>query len=618
MKRTLISLFVCLLLCGCDAGDSGITNVSSLTPPTDCPADSRGLYVSGSQVEKSTQGSVQVYPLTTEAPSGIRTMGKDLLVFSGNDTTTLTLLTGNNLTVKASLTLEHTLSPRDPSLQISRRGLSYFREDTRQTVLLDEYLQEAERIPAPGAMSGIPLLSGDGNILYYCTDNALWSWDRISGLHKKLKELSYTRQELAGLHLADSVLRCVITDGERRETLFLSTQNGRLLHTLEGEISLQDQSGRFYAVLPGGMIPSLVFGMEGQLLQELCCPDLSAGYRFLPHRHSALSLSQSTDGKVTLDHYDLSSGQKNASLTLEDGRSPLFLEDSTDGYVYLLCFDPEFGCAAIYRWDPSLSAVTDPGQYTGSYYTPQEPDLEGLAQCRAYASALGEKYGIRILVWKDAAAVQPWDYDLEPEHRVPMLREALKKLDQQLSLYPIQLLTDTASHYDSLSICLVRQLTGTPESGSLESAAGVQYVCEGNAYVALALGQQSDRTLYHELFHVMETHLLGNTAAFDRWDELNPSGFRYDNSYETNKTRNAGVYLLSGSRAFVDTYSMSYPREDRARIMEYAMLPGNRDLFQSDVMQRKLQTLCKGIREAYALEDWTKPLLWEQYLEDPL
>lgn len=615
MNRILISLLVCLLLCGCGAGDSGIIHAASLNPPTERPNDLRGLYVSGSTVERDTAGSIKAYPLPQENVYGIHTMGRDVLVFSGEEHTTLTLLTGDTLTVKGSLTLDHRLSFRDPSLQIRKHGLSYYREDIRQTVVLDDSLRETDRITAPNAMTGTPLLSADGNTLYYCTVNAICSWDRTADLHRTLKELSYPQQTLTGLFLADSVIQCVIREETGTQTLFLSTASGKLLHTLEGTVDLLDQSGRFYAAIPGGSVPSLVFGHGDQPPRELICRELTGQFRFLPHRHGAVSISAPSNDRITLEHYDLSSGHRTASLSLDRRSKPICLEDSMDGHVYMLCYDPEFDCKAVYRWEISQTALTDSELYTGPYHTAQDPDSEGLKVCRAYADALSEKYGVRIRIWKDAAAVQPWDYTLEPEHRVSVLKAALRELDRQLALYPEQVLTQTASHFSSLSICLVRQLTGTPESGSLDAAAGIQFSKDGHAYVAIALGAQAERTLYHELFHVMETHLLGNTAAFDRWDELNPTGFRYDNSYETNKTRNAGVYLLSDSRSFVDTYSMSYPREDRARILEYAILPGNEALFQTETMQRKLRTLCEGIREAYALEDWPEPLLWEQYLE---
>jgi hypothetical protein len=176
------------------------------------------------------------------------------------------------------------------------------------------------------------------------------------------------------------------------------------------------------------------------------------------------------------------------------------------------------------------------------------------------------------------------------------------------------MIKDTASHFSSLTVCLLRQVRGSPESGSAEAVPGIQFLEGRDAYIALTLGSTMEASFYHELFHVMDTHLLGNTGALDRWDELNPAGFDYDYSYSANKERNSGVYLQHSSRAFVDTYSMSYPKEDKARIMEYAMLPGNRELFQIPTLQRKLKTLCAGIRDAYNLNTDTV-YLWEQYLE---
>jgi len=133
--------------------------------------------------------------------------------------------------------------------------------------------------------------------------------------------------------------------------------------------------------------------------------------------------------------------------------------------------------------------------------------------------------------------------------------------------------------------------------------------------VVIAVGKYSEQALYHELYHVMETHILTESTALDQWNSLNPPGFTYDNGYHSD--RDSGIYLQGDSRAFVDTYSMSFPKEDRARILEYAMLPDNRDLFSSEIMQEKLTAICRGIREAYRLKEYEKPLLWEQYLQQP-
>ena len=63
---------------------------------------------------------------------------------------------------------------------------------------------------------------------------------------------------------------------------------------------------------------------------------------------------------------------------------------------------------------------------------------------------------------------------------------------------------------------------------------------------------------------------------------------------------------------------MSFPKEDRARIMEYAMMAGNESCFETDAMQQKLRQLCIGIREAFGLEESAETFRWEQYLNEPL
>ena len=227
---------------------------------------------------------------------------------------------------------------------------------------------------------------------------------------------------------------------------------------------------------------------------------------------------------------------------------------------------------------------------------------------------MSEKYGIEILIGPEAAAVQPWDYNLEAETLVSVLQQELNLLDQWLGQYPQEILSATASDFSSLKLCIVRSLTGTAESASLDSANGLHFDNDGDAYIVLAAGEYAEQALYHELFHVMETHILNHSTAFDQWEMLNPAGFSYDCDFEKNEQRDPEIYLTGEDRAFVDTYSMSFPAEDRARIMEYAMLPDGEERFQSRTMQAKLLKVCQGIREAYGLESEDTVFPWEQYL----
>lgn len=605
MKKAPILLLMCMLLCGCDAGDNGITNVTSLSSPTERPADLRGLSASRS--------ALTVFPLNLENAYGIRSTEAGILVFSGKEHTTLTLLAGESPEILASYALDCRISHEDPSVRITEQGITFYLSHRRETLWLDPQLQEVQRISDPATLTGAPLFSPLQNTLYYCADSAILAWDLGSNVHRTLKELSYAHQELTGLFFGGSVAQCRILDGSREANLFLSTENGKLLWEHQGPIAMEDYQGTYYARFPNGSVESLVFGTDSVSPQALICPEKSWECTFLKENGCAVIRSEPTEETVELTVYQLETGTRICSLVLSRQSSPIAITGSKDGAVYLLCPAAD-GQSTLYRWDYSQDAKPDSRLYTQLHYTRQQPDQAGLEDCRAYARTISDRYGIQILVGKEAAATKPWDYDLEPEHLVPVLMNGLNQLDRYLSCFPLSLLEDTVSHFSSLTVCLLRQVRGSPESGYPESVPGIQFLDGTDAYIALTLGSTMEASFYHELFHVMDTHLLGNTGELDRWDELNPAGFAYDYSYSANRERNSGVYLQHNSRAFVDTYSMSYPKEDKARILEYAMLPGNAQLFQIPTLQRKLKTLCRGIRDAYNLPK-EETYLWEQYLE---
>lgn len=607
MKRMLPLLLACLLLLGCGQGISAEETGNAL-PSASAPAAES--FPSVTEIQEESQG-LQTYLLPLANAYSLKAWGKHLLLLSGDSTTTLTLLKPQDLAITASLTLDFYLDADDPGLQLGAEHLSYYDPAAGQTVVLDETLKEISHIRAPEGLVGSPLLSGDRNTLYYCTATAIRSWNLETGIRRMVKALSYESQALTGLHHNDSVVQCTIQNDGQTQSLFVAVDTGRLQKQVDGQVWLTSQDGSFYASFPTGGVQSLVFGESTEGAQLLLSEDPRARGQFLPRLRGAVFVSTLPEGETALTYCDLPSGTQYEPTILGTDRVPLAIT-GLEGSVYLLTYRPDYGRNAVTRWETSVLAPS--GDARISPYA-SEPDTATLAQCQQTARKIGEKYGLQVRVWKDATAVQPWDYDLEPEYQVGVIQRELELLDARLSQYPQAILTATASHFTSLNLCLVRQLTGTAESGSLQRVNGLQFFDDGSAYVVLAVGRYSDHELYHELFHVMETHILSQSAAFDRWEEQNPSGFSYDYSYRTNAQRDSGVYLSKGNRAFIDTYSMSYPSEDRARIMEYAMLPGNASLFQEPILQAKLATLCKGIRDAYGLKKSNETYRWEQYLK---
>lgn len=612
MKKSLIPLFLILLLCGCGPGNRGITSHSNLTPPSENTAPSvRDLYDPRSEQERRTAGAFKTFVLPLEDTYGILSLGEGILVFSGQEHTTLTLLKGDPLVVENQLVLDFFLPRTSPSVQVRESTFSYYDPSSVETIVTTPDLTVISRYPKPEASVGVPLFAEQDAALFYISADGIHKWELESGRHRLLRGTEAS-PELTGIHCGGSILQCRTPDGAVQ---FLSSDTGQLLHSHPGDILFSTEGQYFYGNFLCGSGQSIVFGIPGEPVRALYPRDPEARCFFLPQNHGAVTVSSPAEKELTLDYYDLDTGLRTACAALAETQEPISVAAAPDGDVYLLARDPQYGQPVLYRWYIRQTATRDSMVYTGLHYTARNPDRDGLARCQAYADTLAERYGISIRLWKDAVKVQPWDYDLEPEYRTDVLMDLLQTLDTCLSHYPPEILSQTAGHFTSLNLCLVRSITGTPESGLQDPATGVQFQEGTDAYVAIAAGPFADRAIYHELFHLMEVHIFGNSIALDQWNSLNPAGFNYDYSYISNKTRDSGVYLRHDTRSFVDTYSMSYPKEDRARILEYAMMPGNQDLFQAQTLRRKLQTLCKGIREAYGLKKSPETFLWEQYLE---
>lgn len=619
MKRLIPILLVLLLLCGC-AAEPEPTETQAPTTEYVEPTEPSGSYAPGSEAELATVGALRAYPVAEEYAYAIAASGSDVLVFSGLERTVLTLMTGENLYTVARTTLDIMVHPDNPSFRITEKGITYFDSTDRSIVFLDQDLNEVSRKQTPEAMTGSPILSGNRMKLYYCTADAIRVLDLETGIDRLLKEISYPEQRLEGILLNDTVLYCCISDESGEEALFLSAETGELLHQRDNDLTVSTGEGSYYARIPEGTMQLSLFGRLGEEPQMLNPRDPFADVWYLEAVDAAVT-SAGTTGSLALDYYDLETGLRSAALELDELNIPWSIEASAEtGYVYLLADNTDGSGQTLYRWDTKLSPVEDETVYTGDRYTLENPDANGLALCDDRAYSLSQTYGVEVLVGMDAVANEPWDYELYPEYQVPVLNQMLDQLEQVLETYPKGFFTTLSEKSTQIpvKVCLVRSMSGSPESGSLDTANGIQFWIEDDAYVVLAAGDLFSQTFYHEMFHVIETCVYGHSNAYDDWNKLNPKGFEYDYDYLINLDRAEEDYLQPETRSFIDTYSMSYPKEDRARIMEYAATAGGESYFTSDTMQKKLTALCTGIREAFDLREYPNVLIWEQYLEKPL
>ena len=605
MHRFFPLLLILLLLTGCAAQEPVPLSGDAL------PAESRDQTPPFMEFVEGSRSAVQ--DVLPEDVTGFLPLGDGLLFLRGGEATVLTLVEPASQQTLAEYETGMVLRAENTTLQVLDTGLSYFNAQAGETVVLDKLLQEVRRIPAPEDLTGMPLLSPDGSTLYYCTPAAVRALDLATGISRVLREASYPVQGLSGLLLEGQVLQVSITEADGTwRTLFLSCNTGQLLETCEGNVLPETVGQQYFLRQQDGSRNTLLFGTAGEAPMVLTPWFGVDGSFFLGDQ----VLTAFTDpNSLELHVYSLDSGLRTASFFgLPSDTVLLDAAQGEDGGIWLLC-EQQAGMM-LCRWDPAETKVQDATCYISPRYTRQEPDLDALAACSLYAKELSSRHGIEVLVYTDAVALQPWDYELEYEYDTAALYRELELLDRRLSSYPEGFLQTLAAKFDGIKIGIVRSIRGTPGSGSVEIANGIQFWEGYTACILLAAGHDTELALYHELCHLTDTVVLTESTAYDSWESCNPPAFRYANSPDHDMK--ADDWRQAGWESFLDDYSLSYAKEDRARIMEYAMTAGHAERFQSPYLQAKLRLLCTGIREAFGLEDVPEAFPWEQYLEIPL
>ena len=232
------------------------------------------------------------------------------------------------------------------------------------------------------------------------------------------------------------------------------------------------------------------------------------------------------------------------------------------------------------------------------------------------AAELGKKYGVNILVgeqcdtqFDEFSATLATDYE--------QVNQALGVLDRALAVYPEGFLRQL--RYDTvygINIHLIRDLQADGSGRTGGGYAAFTQIQWENALMVVDIEDSSEQTYYHEISHIIDKYLEWDAGqrsdalySEDGWADLNPGwfgGYTYDYSWEQN---------LSADGAFIDGYATITPTEDRARVMEYAMLEwASYNFQQGTILFRKLDYYARCIRDAFDTTGWTGAPLWEQHL----
>ncbi|MCD8340749.1 MAG: hypothetical protein LUC87_01170 [Clostridiales bacterium] len=279
---------------------------------------------------------------------------------------------------------------------------------------------------------------------------------------------------------------------------------------------------------------------------------------------------------------------------------------------------------AVYA-DPMIADVTE--SWDPAYFQPQECPEE-LADLRAEADALEEQYGLTIYI-SDECRNFLGSYAITALSDHDTVAYALEILEEELAKYPEGFFRQFECQWlEGIELYLAGSIIGIGD-GVLDYAGGLQTTSDSHIVLAVDCCSPEDlRTaLHHEISHAIEVRLLfSDTGGVDEavWNELNPSsqqfGDCYTYSYETFGYEEfyGFVYDLTTSKDvyFIDTYSLTFPTEDRARLFENVMSDSSTvDWAACPNLRAKLNYYAECIRAGFDTTGWEE-VPWEAWLEE--
>lgn len=590
MKKLFFPLLLSLvILTGCanTNGELPDTTESVETIPAGC-------YIPDSAVEQDTNGAVRQYELTHTAYSCIDGMDDRLLLISDSTVSELKVLSGDTGIVAGAAQVDQECLM---SCTAMFNGFAYYNAPESSVVYLDTQLNQVRTISLE-AHTTAPLIAPDGGEIFYCTGTQIRALDTQRNISRLVRESSSKVQRLLGVYFDGKVLACAVGETEDdTDTVYISTENGQTLCTENGISQLYTYENSYLALRQDGFVSQRIYGTRDGEAKLLHTPDAEL--------IGALELNgvvgyTPTENGIALNFYDLASGRKTSCVGIPNiTQVKDLVADRWSGCIWLLASGASCNGDNLLRWDLKTSPIQEDTVYFGTLFSQQQPDEEGLKNCQNRVNDLNKTYGVRIRIWQEAVKT-PNKYRLSVEHQTTAINTVLDTLEPVLAEFPKNFLLKSIS--SRIRICVVRSVDGTFHP--------VQYWDGDDAFVILPVGSDIRSGFLKGLGFVIDSHILGNSAMLDYWNDLNPEGFTYGQA--DNK------YLTKGSASFADTEAMASAVADRCSVFCNAMLPDNGELFQSETMQSKLLLLCQAIRDAWNLENKKDIYPWEQYLSQSI
>lgn len=290
------------------------------------------------------------------------------------------------------------------------------------------------------------------------------------------------------------------------------------------------------------------------------------------------------------------------------------------GYFFTI-IEPITGTDRLLFWDLSVPVSGADLTLTPAY----EPVPVGTAVSQTLydrATAIGSTYGVTVQIAEQVDGDYA-DYTAAAELDESSITAGLDALESALSAYPVGFLPQL--HYGSCQSIEFRLAGPIAKKNLPETVSGFSSFSAfvetqpGKTVVVLDVNNPGslEQTIYHEIAHLIDNRLtfdatLRPESAYTEsdWAALNPPGFAYAGTYDAMPMQ----YFNDGyENYFLDIYSRTFAREDRARILEYAMI-GADYAFAAPERQAKLKYLCECIQDCFDVHGWPIVTPWEQPL----
>ena len=278
-----------------------------------------------------------------------------------------------------------------------------------------------------------------------------------------------------------------------------------------------------------------------------------------------------------------------------------FFRDTYDNTAHLMFWNPEV----------PLEGEDLPLTDLGAVQSPESILDQALYQ---KAQTLSQQFGLDIRIAEQCSLAYTHyigDALAEPY----FVREALNTLEQALSAYPEGFFRQLP--YDSMQeirIELAGDLRARDDVDTHPVDIGGFAQATSDHYLIVLDGTALQiTTVFHEISHIIDKRLEWNAnlqtdALFseETWQSLQPSGFRYAESY-------IDIPALEHPDYFVRAYSTTFPTEDRATLMALAMTDSE-VLLGNGGMLAKMRYYAACIRDCFDTTAWPETTRWEQAL----